>query len=733
MKLVRLAAGGLLAGGAAVGAIGAGLALALARQELPSLPDHAALRTYVPALASEIRAADGSLVARVADENRTFVPVAAIPPLVVAAFLSAEDRNFRRHQGVDVSALARAAAVGIKGGARRIGGSTITQQVVKNLLVGDERTLRRKIREAIVALRIERDLGKDRILEIYLNEVYLGSGAYGVAAAAESYFGKPLHGLDAGEAALLAGLPKAPTAADPRRHPERARERRDYVLRRMAEDGVIDAAAARAFAARPVAVLRRRAAEEMRYGWFVAAARRSLAERLGPAVVGRGGLDVRTTLDPRLQDAAEEVLRRNLVRIDRQAGWRGPEERLRPPYVASAVPEEPAGAAPWRAGVVLEVGRSTRILLRDGRTVEMGPEGFAWTGRRTAAALLAPGDVVLLDAGPKPSLQQMPDVEGAMTVMDPRSGDVLAVVGGFSRARSEFDRATQARRQPGSSFKTFVYLSAVSIGYDGSSPVLDVPIAIDQGPGRGWWRPSSESREAGMGLIPMRRALELSRNMASARLLNDVGLPAVETLLRKLGFELPSPMPMSAALGTVETSPLAMAAGYAAIANGGTMVRPRFVASASGARIAPSSDWGGQGPRVVDAVDAAIVADELRGVVERGTARSAFAGFSDPIGGKTGTTNDNKDAWFVAVAPNLVVATWIGRDDARPLPPGTSGGHTAAPVVREFLDAVRDKLRPAPFAVPEGATTLLVDPKTGMPSKQGIEVVGRAASVPSQE
>ncbi|MFC6050775.1 penicillin-binding transpeptidase domain-containing protein, partial [Methylobacterium hispanicum] len=204
--------------------------------------------------------------------------------------------------------------------------------------------------------------------------------------------------------------------------------------------------------------------------------------------------------------------------------------------------------------------------------------------------------MVLLDAGPKPSLQQMPEVEGAMTVMDPRSGDVLAVVGGFSRSRSEFDRATQARRQPGSSFKTFVYLAAVSIGYDGSSPVLDVPIAIDQGPGRGWWRPSSESSGAGLGLIPMRRALELSRNMASARILNDVGQNAVESLLRKLGFELPSPMPMSAALGTVETSPLAMAAGYAAIANGGTMVRPGFVASASssGNRIAPSSDWGGK-------------------------------------------------------------------------------------------------------------------------------------------
>lgn len=735
MKLVRLAAAGVLAGTAAMGVVGAGLALALARQELPSLPDHGALRTYVPALASEIRASDGSLVARVADENRKFVPVASIPPLVAAAFLSAEDRNFRRHHGVDVSALVRAAMVKARGGPRQIGGSTITQQVVKNLLVGDERTLRRKIREAVVALRIERDLGKDRILEIYLNEVYLGSGAYGVAAAAESYFGKPLDRLDAGEAALLAGLPKAPTAADPRRHPARAKERRDYVLRRMAEDGVIDPAAARAFAARPVTVVRRAPAEDVRYGWFAAAARRSLSERLGPAVVGRGGLEVRTTLDPYLQDAAEEVLRRNLVLIDRRGGWRGPEERIRPPFVASAVPEEPPGAAPWRAGVVLDAGRSARILLRDGRTVELAPEGFAWTGRRAAAAFLAPGDVVLIDAGPKPSLQQMPDVEGGMAVLDPSSGNVLAVVGGWSRARSEFDRATQARRQPGSSFKTFVYLSAVSIGFDGSSPVLDVPIAIDQGPGRSWWRPSSESREAGMGLIPMRRALELSRNMASARLLNEVGLPAVETMLRRLGFDLPSPMPMSAALGTVETTPLAMAAGYAAIANGGTAVRPRFVASvaSSGREVAQSAAWGGPGARVVDPVDAAIVADELQGVVLRGTARGAFAGFPDPVGGKTGTTNENKDAWFVAVAPNVVVATWIGRDDARPLPPGASGGHTAAPVAREFLDAVRSRLRPEPFPVPEGARIAVVDPNTGLPSKRGIEAVVRAATIPSEE
>jgi penicillin-binding protein 1A len=734
MKLLRLVVAGALVGTVSAGAVGGGFALALARREIPTLPDPSQLRTYVPALASEIRAGDGSLIARVADENRRFVPIAAIPPLVVSAFLSAEDRNFRRHHGIDVSALFRAALVKLRGGGRQIGGSTITQQVVKNLLVGDERTLRRKIREAVVALRLESEVGKDRILEIYLNEVYLGSGAYGVAAAADAYFGKPLDRLDAGEAALLAGMPKAPTAADPRRHPERARERRDYVLRRMAEDGAIDAAAARAFASRPVAVVRRRPAAEPRYGWFAAAAKRSLSERLGPSVVGRGGLQVRTTLDPFLQDRAEEVLRRNLVQIDRRSGWRGPEERLKPPFTAAAVPEEPAGADPWRSGVVVDAGRSARILLRDGRYVDVAPEGFAWTGRRSASGLLAPGDVVLVDPGPKPSLQQMPDVEGSMAVLDPRNGDVLAMVGGWSRARSEFDRASQARRQPGSSFKTFVYLAAVALGFDGSSPVLDVPIAIDQGPGRGWWRPSSESREGGMGLMPMRRALELSRNMASARLLNDVGMPTVESLLRRLGFDLPYPMPMSAALGTVETTPLSMAAGYAAIANGGVAVRPRFVAEVSrDSREIDPGAWSGTGERVVGEVDAAIVADELRGVVTRGTARGAFAGFPDPLGGKTGTTNDNKDAWFVGIAPNLVVATWIGRDDAKPLPSGASGGHTAAPVAREFLDAIRPKLRPEPFPLPAGARVELVDPGTGDPSARGVEVVVRDAPVPSDD
>lgn len=734
MKLLRLAVAGAIVGSASVGVVGGGFALSLARREIPTLPDHGQLRTYVPALASEIRAGDGSLIARIADENRRFVPIATIPPLVAAAFISAEDRNFRRHHGVDVSALFRAALVKVRGGARQIGGSTITQQVVKNLLVGDERTFRRKIREAVVALRLERDVPKDRILEIYLNEVYLGSGAYGVAAAADAYFGKTLDRLDAGEAAMLAGMPKAPTAADPRRHPERARERRDYVLRRMAEDGAITQEAARAFAARPVAVIARRPVEDPRYGWFAAATRRALNERLGPSVVGRGGLEVRTTLDPFLQDKAEEVLRRNLVQIDRRSGWRGPEERLRPPFTAAAVPEEPQGAEPWRSGVVVEAGRAARVLLRDGRTVEIAPEGFAWTGRRTASAFLAPGDVVLVDAGTRPALQQMPDVEGSMAVLDPRTGDVLAIVGGWSRARSEFDRASQARRQPGSSFKTFVYLAAVSIGFDGSSPVLDVPIAIDQGPGRDWWRPSSESREGGMGLMPMRRALELSRNMASARLLNDVGLPTVEGMLRRLGFDLPSPMPMSAALGTVETTPLAMAAGYSAIANGGVAVRPRFVASvASGSKEVAPGSWSGTGERVVSEVDAAIVADELKGVVSRGTARSAFAGYPDLVGGKTGTTNDNKDAWFVAVAPNVVVATWIGRDDARPLPAGASGGHTAAPVAREFLDAVRSRLRPDPFPVPVGARTERVDPGTGLPSSRGVEVVARKDAVPSED
>lgn len=710
--------------------------IAVARKESATLPPHRHLATYVPAQASKLRAADGSELARVADENRQFVAFAQIPKCVVDAFVSAEDRNFWRHAGVDWTATVRAAVTNLRShgqgeGKRPEGGSGIDQQVAKTLLVGDERSVKRKIREALVALRIDRDLGKERVLEIYLNEIYLGAGAYGVGAAAQVYFDKQLSQLDLPECALLAGMPKAPSQADPFRHRERALERRNYVIRRLFDDGKVTREEAARALATPIVLAARQPRVPTSSDWFVAAARRSLEASMGKDILARGGFRIDTTLRPDFQARAAAALRHGIVKVDRLEGWRGPVGRTATPALPASFPQAPDGAEDWKLAAVLEAGRDARLMLADGRQVVLPPEGFAWTRVKAASALLSVGDVVLLDlSGPKPELEQMPKVEGALVALDPRSGAVEALVGGFSRRDGEFDRATQAHRQPGSSFKTFTYLTAVTIGYDPVSPVFDVPFAGKQGPGQPLWRPGSYGGGGGLGMIPMFRSLALSRNLSSIRLLYQVGTDQVGKMARMLGIDVPDPMPLAAGLGAVEQTPLAMAAAYAAIANGGRVVKPRFVAAVDGPSIPKELDLGGAGQQVFTQVEAAMVQNMLRGVVDRGTARGAFKGFDGWIAGKTGTTNESKDAWFVGFSPRLALAVWLGRDNSEPLPGKMTGGSGAAPIAREFLEAIGPKVSYAPPELPEGARLVKVDPENGTPSeaKNAVPIVVRAGA-----
>ena len=734
MRLTRLLLSLAFLGAFAAALAGLGTVLALADRYGRDLPDHMQLATYVPRLGSEVRAADGSFMSRRAVERRTFVPYDRIPPLVREAFVAAEDRNYATHMGVDPVGVVRAVLSNANRSGQS-GGSTITQQVAKNLLVGNERSLSRKVREALLAYRMDRDLGKRRVLEIYLNEIYLGLGAYGVAEAADTYFGKTLDALRPEEAALIAAMPKAPSAFNPVANPSRALERRNYVLRRMAEDGYIPRADLAADQATRVALAdrgQRTRVVEGQGGWMDDAAWKAAvaAPEVGPDAVAKRDLVVRSTERPRLQDAAEAALRKGIVRADRSLGWRGPAGHvaLPPDWSDDALSDPPDG---YEAMVALRPsGDAIVMAARDGSEVALDREATRWTGRRPAE-LLRPGDVALVDrSGDRPVLAQEPGVEGAMVVVDPRTGDVMAMVGGFSHDRAGvFNRATQARRQPGSSFKPVVYSAALGLGFDATTPLVDAPIAIEQGPGQEDWRPADAKSAGHGGLLTVRRALELSRNMATVRLLWNIGLDDVSATARRLGFDFDA-MSYPYALGAGEVSPLRLAMAYCAFANGGLLPTARFVTSVEARDGTPLKAFPPQPPtQAVDPVVSAQVYSILRGVVERGTAAATFKGFSRPLAGKTGTTNGSRDAWFVGFAADMVAVVWIGRDDDGKLADGETGGRLAAPVVRDFLEAAGDAVRLEPVPVPaEGVTMVTSDPVTGLPSRDGIPEIVRTAT-----
>ncbi len=756
------------------------------------LPDYTQLINYEPPVTTRLHAADGRLLAEYATEHRVFVPIEAIPDTVIQAFVAAEDQHFFEHGGLDFLGIARAMVENIRNlgtGRRLIGASTITQQVAKNFLLSNEVSWSRKIREALLAIRIEHTLSKNRILELYLNEIYLGRGSYGVAAAALNYFNRSLPELTLGQAAFLAALPKAPNNYNPARDPEAAVARRNYVLQRMLEDGRITAEQAERAMAEPLAVANPSdAADRVHADYFAEEVRRQVQRTYGEDALYRGGLSVRTTLDPRLQTLADRALRNGLIAYDRRHGWRGPVAHLDSfdnwPERLAAVPV-PAGAGDWQLAVVLEVGdRSAEIGLGDRQRGEIAMAEMSWARPwlehqrigpepRRASQVLHQGDVVLVEALPgtaasaagpaqrrnrtgtaaapaapaaggdtpaprrRYALRQIPDVQGAIVVMDPHTGRVLAVSGGYSYAMSEFNRATQAQRQPGSAFKPFVYLSALLHGYTPSTILLDLPLAIEQGPGMGLWRPSNYSNDF-LGPLPLRRGVELSRNLMTVRLLMELGLQPVHDIARDFGIYPDMPLYFSMALGAGETTPLQLTAAYAMIANGGRRITPTFIdriQDRHGATIyrhdqrqcqgCSGTAWSGQGTpqptdnreQVVDAVSAYQMTSILEGVVQRGTA-TQLARLHLPLAGKTGTTNDSFDAWFVGFTPDLVAGVFVGFDNPRTL--GHETGSTAAvPIFGEFMEAATAGQEVPPFRIPPGVVLARVDPRTGVPASPG--------------
>lgn len=724
---------------------------------IKDLPDHRALATWQPAGVARVYASNGELMTEYAGERRFPLPIESIPETVRQAFLSAEDKNFYSHPGLDPLGLLKAAIINLvnSGSERRmVGASTITQQVVKNLLLTPERTFERKIREAVLSLRMEQAYSKDRILELYLNSIYLGAGSYGVAAASQTYFGKPLDMLGVGEAALLAALPKAPNNYNPFLDKDAAIARRNWVLGQMAANRFIAPKVASREATAPLDLAPREPAYTLRSAeYFSEEVRQALSRRFGADALHEGGFTIRTTLDPRLQAAALAALRRGLIRYDEAHGYRGAVAHVDPSgdWSSALTAIEPYSDVPeWRLAVVLgseadhariglrhtagtpsEVGETATIGLADMKWALRMPDKKKLRAAQRVDQVLRPGDVVYVEKdGGRYRLRQPPEVQGALVSLDPKTGRVLAMVGGFSFFQSKFNRATQAHRQPGSAFKPFVYAAALDAGYTPATLVLDAPLAIPDGAGRVWRPKNYDGRFSGPSTL--RIGLEKSRNLMTVRLARDLGMDIVVDYGIRFGLydELKPYLPM--ALGAGETTLMRLVSAYAVIANGGKAVKPSLIESvedrygqtlyrhacdrcalaAARPRAAPHPDY------VLDPMTAYQITSMMRGVVERGTA-SNVGRLGVPIAGKTGTTNDEKDVWFVGFTPDVVTGVFMGYDTPRPMGYGESGGGLAAPIFIDFMKTALQDGTAKDFDIPEGLTFMAVDRRSGRLSSEG--------------
>lgn len=730
------------------------------------LPDYTQLADYEPEVMTRVHAGDGALIAEYAKEKRVFVPIEQIPRKVMNAFVAAEDQNFWTHPGIDFPSVFRAAVTNIANigsGRRPVGASTITQQVAKNFLLTNEVSYDRKIKEAILSFRIEQAFSKQHILELYLNEIYLGRGSYGVAAAALRYFDKSLDELTVAEAAYLGALPKAPSNYDPVRDHDAAKGRRNWVIGRMLDEGYITDAEAQEAIASPLIGQDRESVDYYAHAdYFAEEVRRELVDRYGENALYNGGLSVRTSVEPKLQTIANKVMYDGLVEYDRRHGWRGPLDKIdiSGDWQKALEPVKAPNDVPWLKAVVLKLdGNDAVIGIENGKqgTIPFAEMKWArpWQKGQTvggavgkASDVVNPGDVVMVEpikadddgkaAENTYSLQQIPNVNGGLVAMDPHTGRVLAMSGGFSHDLSKFNRATQARRQPGSAFKPFVYLAALDSGFTPSSLVLDAPFVIDQGPGQGKWKPGNYSGKF-YGPSTLRLGIELSRNLMTVRLAQTIGMDKVVNYAEKFGVVDSMPAVLSMSLGAAETTVLKLTNGYSELVNGGKKVTPTLIDRIQDRRgkvIYRRDDrqctecqnvvYNGQTPpelpdnreQLADPASAYQIVSILEGVIQRGTGRR-MRNLQFPLAGKTGTTNDSRDAWFVGFTPDLAVGVYVGFDDNRSLGGREQGASAAAPIFQEFMTHAMEGVTPVPFRTPPGIRMVRVDAKSGLPAQSG--------------
>ena len=755
--------------GLAVVALSIGAVFWIYGRELPS---HESLAQYKPPTISRIYSGEGQIIDEFAKERRLFVPADEIPDLVKQAFISAEDKNFYHHSGYDARGIAAAGVEAIQSRGRDVrGASTITQQVMKNFLLSGDRKIERKIKEIILATRVEETLSKDQILELYLNEIFLGQNSYGVAAAAQTYFNKSLSDLEPHEAATLASMPKAPGKFHPVRNYDRVLSRRNFVLKEMSENEYITVATYEAEAAKPLRSVQNGDFDSFRStlpsrDYFTDEIRRQLSQDFGEDEFFSGGMTVRATVDPEMQKIAAHALQRALEKYDRSLGlWRGTRESLplevlgdeatwREALASVDVPRDVDLEGRWYPAVVLEVGKNDARIGIEG--VEDDADGHfipakdaQWArkvlsdgsrGKKATVAgdLLEKGDVVLVrrmtqdDDGSfiRWTLRQVPEVQGGFMAMDVNTGRVIAMQGGFSYQDSVFNRATQAKRQPGSSFKPFVYASALDSGYSPATIVIDAPIEINTP--QGVWRPRNSSNKF-YGPTPMRTGIEFSRNLMTIRLAQEVGMDVVADYAERFGVYENMGQFLANSLGSEETTLFKMVAAYAMFGNGGERVEPTLVdrvqdrygetiyrhdqrdctdcdnpaiAEDRSPRILSNRE------RVMDGITAYQLTSMMQGVVNRGTASSAID-LPVPVAGKTGTTNEAKDVWFVGFTNTLVAGCYIGYDRPRPLGRGTYGGNTCGPVFQEFMEEAIAKYGSGKFRVPPGGHFIKIDRFSG--------------------
>ena len=705
-----------------------------------NLPDYKYLKNYKAPVSSKIYSGSGELIQDFSSEKRIFIPYNSIPKIVINSFLSAEDKNFFDHPGIDAKGVLRAILKNISNilNSKRLeGASTITQQVAKNFLLSNEVSLKRKLKEAILAFRIERSLSKERILELYLNQIYLGQGSYGIAAASLEYFDKSIDELNYEEAALLAALPKAPSRYNPYKNEKIAKFRRDLVLKNLFENKYINEKIFNKLKNKKIVLKKRKKIflEDSRY--YVEEVRKDIIEQLGYDKVYKEGLNIKTPLNLSLQEISSKVLRDGIEIYDKRKGWRGPIKNIN------------LSNRNWKGSIKNNLEKKigweiARVLKEDDSGIEIETEkskvgkinlnNIDWIRRKQNGKKFKVGDLIYVKktANSFYDVKQLPSVNGAIVVMDPYTGRVLALSGGFSFKKSEFNRATQALRQPGSAFKPFIYALALENGYSPSTLILDAPLVLKQGTDLKMWKPENYGKKF-YGRLTLREGLEKSRNLMTVRISQDLGLNKIVNLSKKLGiYENPNEL-LSISLGSAETTLLKLTSAYCSFVNGGKLVNPKLIdriQDSEGNTIYKTEDrycencknisyLSNEVPMIKDNFKqifspqtAYQITSILEGATKRGTAKK-LKDLNLDLAGKTGTTNKNTDTWFIGFTSDLVVGVYVGYDEPRTLGKFETGAKTAMPIFKSFIKKAVKKENTRPFKIPENITLMVVDSQTG--------------------
>ncbi|WP_454060933.1 penicillin-binding protein 1A [Candidatus Nitrospira salsa] len=721
--------GGLMLGGV-IGVLWIGT------QGLPSLES---LQDYQPSLITRVYSDEGDVIGQFFVERRIYIPFEEIPQSLINAIIAVEDSRFFEHPGLDVVGIFRAAWTNLKSGGKVQGASTITQQLARTLFLSRERTYKRKIRELILAFKMELVLSKEKILEMYLNQIYFGHGAYGVGSASQTYFSKDLSEITLSESAILAGLPKAPNTYSPYRNPELAKNRQEHVLGRMVQTNFISKTEAEEAISAELAFHRKSLKPIASY--FLEHIRQTLVAHYGETMVYKGGLQVHTTLNVAMQKAADEAVHRGLHELDKRQGWRGPLGQQSLTDLAEnpvKSPDEPNPHGILKAIVTKTSGKSAEILVENIYKGQIALADMAWAHRRlkrgkevteavlrtnlTAKEILKPGDIIEvttkhgdLEAG-EFVLDQTPLVQGSLLALDPRTGAVLAMVGGYDFGRSEFNRAITARRQPGSAFKPIIYAAALNKGYTPATLILDAPVVYEQEDDGEIWKPENYEKRF-FGMISLREALRHSRNAATVRLLEQIGVQDVMDLSMSLGITSPLSQDLSLALGSSSVTLQEITSSYGVFANQGLWLPPYTITMVKNLEGEVLEQHIFEPQQAVSKETAYLVTNMMMDVIQSGTGRRAKS-IGRPLAGKTGTTNSYRDAWFVGYAPNLATGVWVGFDGVRTLGRLESGAHAALPIWTDYMAKALEPLPVTTFSIPDGIRFAQVDTETGtLPSQ----------------